>query len=88
MDVSDDGFVCLLDDDKNETRSDIKLPEGVLGKAINLIKTIEIITHRKYPSFNKGKELKGAFESEETVKVILLKAMGEEHILGFKVDTK
>jgi hypothetical protein len=40
LDISDDGFVCLLDDDKNETRSDINLPEGVLGKTIKLIKVI------------------------------------------------
>ena len=32
MDISDDGFVSLLDEDKNETRDDIKLPSGELGK--------------------------------------------------------
>lgn len=32
MDITDDGFCSLLDDDKNETRDDIKLPSGDLGK--------------------------------------------------------
>ena len=31
MDVTDDGFTSLLDDDKNETREDIRLPAGELG---------------------------------------------------------
>lgn len=31
MDISDDGFVSLLDQDRNETRDDIKLPAGDLG---------------------------------------------------------
>lgn len=31
MDITDDGFCSLLDDDKNETRDDIKLPAGDLG---------------------------------------------------------
>lgn len=31
MDVSDDGFCSLLDEEKNETRDDIKLPAGELG---------------------------------------------------------
>lgn len=31
MDIQDDGFCSLLDDDKNETRDDIKLPAGDLG---------------------------------------------------------
>jgi translation initiation factor 5A len=31
LDVTDDGFCSLLDDDKNETRDDIKLPAGDLG---------------------------------------------------------
>jgi len=34
MDISDDGFVSLLDDEKNETRDDIKLPAGDLGEEI------------------------------------------------------
>lgn len=34
MDITDDGFCSLLDDDKNETRDDIKLPAGDLGKII------------------------------------------------------
>jgi len=32
LDISDDGFSCLFDSDTNETRNDIKLPEGELGK--------------------------------------------------------
>lgn len=32
MDISDDNFTSLLDEEKNETRDDIKLPEGDLGK--------------------------------------------------------
>ena len=38
LDISDDGFVTLMDDDKSETREDIKLPEGDLGKKQFLIK--------------------------------------------------
>lgn len=34
MDITDDGFCSLLDDDKNETRDDIKLPSGDLGNII------------------------------------------------------
>lgn len=34
MDIADDGFVSLLDEDKNETRDDIKLPAGDLGKKL------------------------------------------------------
>jgi hypothetical protein len=34
IDLSDDGFTTLLDDGNNETRSDIKLPAGELGKLI------------------------------------------------------
>jgi translation initiation factor 5A len=33
MDISDDGFVSLLDD-SGETRDDIKLPAGELGKCL------------------------------------------------------
>jgi translation initiation factor 5A len=32
LDVTDDGFCSLLDDDKSETRDDIKLPAGELGR--------------------------------------------------------
>jgi len=32
--------------------------------------------------------LKEKFEKEIPIKVIVLKAMGEEHILGFKIDEK
>ena len=32
IDISDDGFVSLLNEDKNETRNDIKLPPGDLGE--------------------------------------------------------
>jgi translation initiation factor 5A len=32
LDVTDDGFCSLLDEDKNETRDDIKLPAGDVGK--------------------------------------------------------
>ena len=32
MDITDDGFVSLFDPEKNETRDDIKLPAGDLGK--------------------------------------------------------
>ena len=31
MDVTDDGFTALLDEERNENREDIKLPEGDLG---------------------------------------------------------
>jgi translation initiation factor 5A len=34
LDVTDDGFTSLLDDDKNETRDDIRLPAGDLGDEI------------------------------------------------------
>jgi translation initiation factor 5A len=64
IDIADDGFVSLLDDDKNETRDDIKLPAGDLGT-----------------------EIKDRFEKEESIKVTVLKAMGEEAILSFKVES-
>lgn len=64
MDISDDGFCSLLDDDKNETRDDIKLPEGELGEKI-----------------------REKFEAEESLKVTVLKSMGEEAILAFKVES-
>ena len=63
MDIADDGFVSLLDEDKNETRDDIKLPAGDLGT-----------------------EIKERFDKEEQLKCTVLKAMGEEAIVGFKVD--
>jgi translation initiation factor 5A len=63
MDISDDGFVSLLDDDKNETRDDIKLPASDLGT-----------------------EIKERFDKEESLKCTVLKAMGEEAIVGYKVD--
>jgi translation initiation factor 5A len=63
MDISDDGFVSLLDEDKNETRDDIKLPAGDLGT-----------------------EIKDKFDKEESLKVTVLKAMGEEAILSYKVE--
>ena len=40
IDISDDGFTSLLDEDKNETRDDIKLPAGDLG--------IQLITFTAY----------------------------------------
>jgi len=63
MDISDDGFVTLLDDDKNETREDIKLPADPLGS-----------------------DIKTRFEGEENLKLSVLKAMGEEAVLSYKVD--
>jgi len=63
IDIADDGFCSLLDDDKNETRDDIKLPEGDVGN-----------------------EIKAKFEAEENLKVTVLKAMGEEAILAYKID--
>jgi translation initiation factor 5A len=63
MDISDDGFCSLLDEDKNETRDDIKLPAGDLGT-----------------------EIKAKFDNEESLKCTVLKAMGEEAILAYKVD--
>ena len=48
MDISDDGFVCLFDDNTNETRNDIKLPEGDLGKNPILISFILVIDHLLY----------------------------------------
>jgi translation initiation factor 5A len=64
LDISDDGFVSIMDEDKNETRDDIKLPAGDLGT-----------------------EIKAKFDNEETVKVTVLKAMGEEQILGYKIES-
>lgn len=63
MDVTDDGFCSLLDDEKNETRDDIKLPAGDLGA-----------------------EIKERIEKDETIKVTVLKSMGEEAIMTFKVE--
>jgi len=65
IDVSDDGFVSLLDEDKSETRDDIKLPEGDLGA-----------------------EIRAKLENDESVKVTVLKAMGEEAILSYKVENE
>jgi translation initiation factor 5A len=64
IDISDDGFTSLLDDDKNETRDDIKLPAGDLGA-----------------------EIQAKFDDEETIKVTVLKALGEEAILSYKVES-
>jgi len=64
MDVSDDNYTSLMDDD-NETREDIKLPDGDLGE-----------------------EIKTKFENDDSIKVTVLKAMGEEHILTYKVENK
>jgi len=64
MDISDDGFVSLLDDDKNETRDDIKLPADPLGS-----------------------EIKTRFDAEENLKLTVLKAMGEEAVLAYKVES-
>jgi len=63
MDISDDGFTSLLDEDKNETRDDIKLPAGDLGA-----------------------DIKKKFDDEENLKMTVLKAMGEEAIMGYKVE--
>jgi translation initiation factor 5A len=63
MDI-DDGFTSLLDEEKNETRDDIKLPAGELGE-----------------------EIKKKFDEENaSVKVTVLKSMGEEAILAFKLE--
>ena len=64
MDISDDGFCSLLDEDKNETRDDIKLPVGDLGQ-----------------------EIKDKFEKDEVIKVTVLKAMNEEAILSYKIES-
>ena len=64
MDVTDDGFVSLLDEDKNETRDDIKLPAGDLGA-----------------------EIRERIEKDETIRVTVLKAMDEEAILSYKVES-
>jgi translation initiation factor 5A len=63
MDVSDDNFCSLLDDEKNETRDDIKLPAGELGD-----------------------QIKAKFDAEESIRVTVLKSMGEEAIMAFKID--
>ena len=87
LDISDDGFSCLFDSDTNETRNDIKLPEGELGKT----KISEFCVNSFFLNninFLKGNDLKEKFEKEIPIKVIVLKAMGEEHILGFKIDEK
>jgi translation initiation factor 5A len=49
MDI-DDGFVSLLDEDKNETRDDIKLPPGELGNLTHNI-TIDVIYPSKQVTF-------------------------------------
>ena len=54
-----------MDDDKNETREDIKLPEGDLGA-----------------------EIQKKFDDEENLKLTVLKAMGEEAILSYKVEAQ
>jgi len=87
LDISDDGFSCLFDSDTNETRNDIKLPEGELGK-IKISKYVRIHFLLSNINFLKGNDLKEKFEKEIPIKVIVLKAMGEEHILGFKIDEK
>jgi len=35
-----------------------------------------------------GESIKAKFENEETVRVTVLKAMGEEHILSFKIENE
>jgi translation initiation factor 5A len=63
LDITDDGFTSIMDEDKNLTRDDIPMPKGELAD-----------------------EIKARFEAEETVKVTVLKAMGEEYIMGFKIE--
>jgi translation initiation factor 5A len=63
IDISDDNFASLLDDDKNETRDDIRIPDGDLLK-----------------------DIREKFEADESLKITVLKAMGEEQIMGFKVE--
>jgi hypothetical protein len=87
LDISDDGFSCLFDSDTNETRNDIKLPEGELGKT-KISKFCVDSFFLNNINFLKGNDLKEKFDNEKPIKVIVLKAMGEEHILGFKIDEK
>ncbi|RNA41367.1 eukaryotic translation initiation factor 5A [Brachionus plicatilis] len=63
MDITDDGFVSLLDPEKNDTRDDIKLPVGDLGN-----------------------DIKAKFDADESLIVTVLKSMGEEAIIQFKVE--
>lgn len=52
-------------DDSNETRDDLKLPDGDLGK-----------------------EIQGKFDNDEQQLLTVLKAMGEEIVVGTKPMTK
>lgn len=42
----------------------------------------------KLPEGDLAQEIKGKFESDESVKITVLKAMEEEAIIGYKIDTK
>ncbi|XP_020630555.1 eukaryotic translation initiation factor 5A-1-like isoform X2 [Orbicella faveolata] len=60
----DEGYLSLMNDD-NETRDDLKLPEGDLGKEIQV-----------------------KFDNDEQLMLTVLKAMGEEAVVGTKPLTK
>lgn len=51
-----------------------------------------LVTSSSNPSdrflFSLGENIKAKFDDEETVRVTVLKAMGEEHILSFKIENE
>ena len=42
----------------------------------------------KLPEGDLAQEIKAKFENDESVKITVLKAMDEEAIIGYKIDTK
>lgn len=42
----------------------------------------------KLPEGDLGPEIRTKFESDESIKITVLKAMGEEAVIGYKLDTK
>jgi len=42
----------------------------------------------KLPEGDLAQEIKAKFENDESVKITVLKAMEEEAIIGYKIDTK
>jgi translation initiation factor 5A len=65
LDISEDNYVSLMDDQTSTTRDDIKLPEDPLGA-----------------------EIKAKFENDDILKLTVLKAMGEEMVMTYKLDQK
>lgn len=53
LDISDDGFLSLMNDD-GDTKDDVKMPDGEIGDKINkLFKVDEKDTSKLFPQYSK-----------------------------------